>query len=196
MAEQATLHDAFMDELRDAYDAEKQVLRALPKMVKAATSPDLREAFEEHLAETRGQVERLERVFEILDEKVKGKHCDGMEGILEEGKSVMQEGFEGLVLDACLIASAQRVEHYEMAAYGTLIAWARAMGHSDAADLLEETLDEEKAADSKLSQLADGDINEEAAAVAHSEDEEEAVAATAGARRSGSGGRKASGRTR
>jgi ferritin-like metal-binding protein YciE len=195
MAEQATLHDAFIDELRDAYDAEKQVLKALPKLVKAATSPDLQAAFEEHLEETQGQVDRLERVFEILDEKPRGKRCDGMAGILEEGKKVMEEGFDGLVLDACLIASAQRVEHYEMAAYGTLVSWARAMGHTDAAELLEETLDEEKAADARLSHLAKGDINEEAASVGASEDEEEAVAA-AGPKRAGSAVRRGAPKTR
>jgi ferritin-like metal-binding protein YciE len=162
MAEAKTLHDAFIAELRDTYDAEKQLIKALPKMVKAATSPDLRNAFASHLEETRGQVGRLEQVFASLDEKVRGKHCDGMAGILEEGKSVIEE-FDDPALDAGLIASAQRVEHYEMAAYGTLVAWARAMGHEDAADLLQETLEEEKAADEKLTALAEGGINQEAA---------------------------------
>jgi ferritin-like metal-binding protein YciE len=156
MAE-GTLHDAFIDELRDAYDAEKQITKALPKMAKAASSPELRAAFESHLEETRGQIQRLEEVFATLDEKVRGKHCDGMEGIIEEGKS----------------ASAQRVEHYEMAAYGTLIAWAQAMGHNDAADLLQQTLDEEKAADEKLSALGEGGINQEAAGAAHADDDED-----------------------
>src|SRR3954447_11540520 len=124
MADAATLHDAFVDELRDVYDAEKQILKALPKMAKAADSDELRTAFEEHLQETRGHVERLEQVFETLEEKVRGKHCDGMEGIIEEGKAAMQEDFDDATMDAALIASAQRVEHYEMAAYGTLVAWA------------------------------------------------------------------------
>lgn len=167
MAEPQTLHDAFIDELRDAYDAEKQLIKALPKMAKAATSPELRRAFENHLEETRGQVTRLEAVFATLDEKVRGKHCDGIEGIIEEGKSVMEEDFDDNAMDACLIAGGQRAEHYEMAAYGTLVAWARTMGHDEAADLLQETLDEEKAADKKLSALAEGGINREAAAVAH-----------------------------
>src|SRR6187551_3526633 len=163
MAEQGTLHDAFIDELRDAYDAEKQLIKALPKLAKASTSPDLRAAFESHLEETKGQIERLEQVFESLDEKVRGKHCDGIAGIIEEGKSIMEEDFDDDTMDACLIAAGQRAEHYEMAAYGTLVAWARAMGHSEAADLLQETLDEEKAADQKLSSLAEGGINQDAA---------------------------------
>ena len=173
MAEAGTLHDAFIDELRDAYDAEKQLVKALPKMAKAATSPDLRAAFEAHLEETRGQIERLEQVFAGLDEKVRGKHCDGIAGIIEEGKAVMQEDFDESTMDACLIAGGQRAEHYEMAAYGTLVAWARTMGHTEAADLLQETLDEEKAADEKLSSLAEGGINQEAADAAHPEEEPE-----------------------
>ena len=131
MAEVKTLHDAFIDELRDAYDAEKQLTRALPKMVKAASSPKLRQAFEAHLEETRGHVTRLEDVFASLDEKVRGKHCDGIEGIIEEGKAVMEEEFDDATMDACLIAGGQRAEHYEMAAYGSLIAWARVMEHTD-----------------------------------------------------------------
>jgi ferritin-like metal-binding protein YciE len=167
MAESGTLHDAFLDELRDSYDAEKQLTKALPKLAKAATSPELRQAFESHLEETRGHVERLEQVFELLDEKAKGKHCDGIAGIIEEGSSVMGEDFDESTMDACLIASGQRAEHYEMAAYGTLVAWARAMGHEEVAVLLEETLSEEKSADEKLTQLAEGGINEEAASIAH-----------------------------
>jgi ferritin-like metal-binding protein YciE len=173
MAQSGTLHDAFLDELRDAYDAEKQLVKALPKMAKAATSAVLRDAFQTHLEETRGHVERLEQVFEGLDEKARGKHCDGMEGIIEEGQSVMGEDFDDATMDACLIASAQRVEHYEMAAYGTLVAWARAMGHTDQAELLQETLDEEKATDEKLTSLAEAGINQEAADAASPEEEEE-----------------------
>ena len=171
MAEAGNLHDAFIDELRDTYDAEKQLVKALPKMAKAASSPDLRAAFEAHLEETRGQIERLEQVFAGLDEKVRGKHCDGIAGIIEEGKAVMQEDFDDATMDACLIAGGQRAEHYEMAAYGTLVAWAQAMGHTEAADLLQETLDEEKAADQKLTALAEGGINQEAADAAHPEEE-------------------------
>src|SRR5258706_694602 len=167
MAETGTLHDAFLDELRDAYDAEKQLTKALPKLAKAATSPVLREAFESHLEETRGHVERLEQVMEGLGEKVRGKHCDGIEGIIEEGQSVMEEDFSESTMDACLIAAGQRAEHYEIAAYGTLVAWAKAMGHDDAATLLDETLEEEKAADENLTSLAEADINQETAASAH-----------------------------
>ena len=138
MASTETLHDAFLDELRDAYDAEKQLLKALPKLAKAAESDELRTAFQTHLKETQGHADRLEQVFASLDERVRGKHCDGMAGIIEEGKAVLEEDFEGTTLDACLIASAQRAEHYEMAVYGTLVAWAKAMGHDQAAGLLEE----------------------------------------------------------
>lgn len=163
MSDSTTLHDAFVEELRDAYDAEQQLTKALPKLAKASSSPELREAFESHLEETEGHIERLEQVFESLEEKVRGKHCDGIAGIIEEGKSVMDEEFEGSTMDACLIAAGQRAEHYEMAAYGTLIAWAKAMGHDDVVDLLQQNLDEEKAADKKLSSLAEGGINADAA---------------------------------
>ena len=187
MAEVKTLHDAFLDELRDAYDAEKQLTKALPKMAKAASSPKLRQAFESHLEETRGHITRLEEVFASLDEKVRGKHCDGIEGIIEEGKAVMDEEFDDATMDACLIAGGQRAEHYEMAAYGSLIAWARIMKHTEAAELLQETLDEEKAADEKLSSLAEGGINQEAADAAHSngtadEDEKDAPAPKRGSK--------------
>jgi ferritin-like metal-binding protein YciE len=173
MAEAGTLHDAFVDELRDTYDAEKQLTKALPKLAKAATSSELRTAFETHLEETRGHVERLEQVFESLDEKVRGKHCDGMAGIIEEGKSILEEEFDEATMDACLIAAGQRAEHYEMAAYGTLVAWARGMGHKRAANLLQETLEEEKAADQKLTSIAEAGINQEAADAAHPEKSDE-----------------------
>lgn len=176
MPQTGTLHDAFIDELRDAYDAEKQLTKALPKLAKAAASADLRQAFEDHLEETRGHVERLEQVFASIDEKVRGKHCDGIAGIIEEGKSVMEEDFDEQAMDACLIASGQRAEHYEMAAYGTLVAWATAMGHTEAANLLQETLDEEKAADEKLTSLAEGGINAAAASIAHPDDDDQADA--------------------
>jgi ferritin-like metal-binding protein YciE len=173
MAETGTLHDAFLEELRDTYDAEKQLTKALPKLAKAASSADLRAAFESHLEETRGHVERLEQVFESLDEKVRGKHCEGIAGIIDEGKTIMEEDFDEATMDACLIAAGQRAEHYEMAAYGTLVAWARGMGHTEAATLLQETLDEEKAADEKLTALAEGGINQDAADAAHPADEDE-----------------------
>ncbi|HEU4687203.1 MAG TPA: ferritin-like domain-containing protein [Vicinamibacterales bacterium] len=184
MAETGTLHDAFIDELRDTYDAEKQLTKALPKLAKAASNPKLRQAFENHLKETEGQISRLEQVFETLDEKVRGKHCDGIAGIIEEGKSIMEEDFDETTMDACLIAAGQRAEHYEMAAYGTLVAWAQAMGHTEAAKLLQQTLDEEKAADKKLSSLAEGGINQGAADAAHSDEEEdELVEVGAGAKK-------------
>jgi ferritin-like metal-binding protein YciE len=184
MAEMGTLHEAFVEELRDTYDAEKQLTKALPKMAKAASSPELKEAIENHLEETRQQVQRLEQVFAAIEEKARGKHCEGIAGIIEEGQSVMQEEYDEATADALLIAAAQRAEHYEMAAYGTLVAWARAMGHDDAADLLQETLDEEKAADEKLNELAEGGINEQAAQLAHPErdEEEEEEPVGAGAR--------------
>ena len=196
MAEAGTLHDAFIDELRDTYDAERQLTKALAKLAKAAAAPPLREAFESHLVETQGQIERLEQVFESLDEKVRGKHCDGIAGIIEEGKSVMEEDFDETTMDACLIASGQRAEHYEMAAYGTLVAWARAMGHSEAADLLQETLDEEKAADEKLSSLAKGGINQNAADATHSDEDEEAVAVGGAAKKKGATNGKSGARRR
>src|SRR3954462_4588155 len=173
MAETQTLHDAFLDELRDAYDAEKQLIKALPKLARAAESDELRTAFQTHLQETQGHAQRLEQVFASLGEKTRGKHCDGMAGIIEEGKNVMEEDFEGTTLDACLIASAQRAEHYEMAAYGTLVAWAKAMGHEQAVGLLEEILEEEKATDEKLTTLAESGINAEAAEQAHGGEEGE-----------------------
>jgi len=187
MAELGTLHDAFIDELRDAYDAEKQLLTALPQLARSAASDDLRQAFLSHLEETRGHVEKLAQVFASIDEKPRGKHCDGIAGIIEEGKAIMQEDFDDATLDACLIASGQRAEHYEMAAYGTLVAWATAMGHDEASALLEEILEEEKAADQKLSGLAEGGINAQAAegAMGEEDDEEEEDMAVpaAGARR-------------
>jgi ferritin-like metal-binding protein YciE len=172
MADSGTLHDAFLDELKDSYDAEKQLTKALPKLAKAASTPKLRAAFESHLKETEGHVKRLEQVFASLGERPKGKHCDGIEGIIEEGKSVMEEDFDETTMDACLIAAGQRAEHYEMAAYGTLVAWATAMGHNEAARLLQKNLDEEKAADEKLTALAEGGINQQAAAAAHPDEKE------------------------
>ena len=181
MADMGTLHEAFVEELRDIYDGEKQLTKALPKMAKAANSPELRDAIEAHLEETRQQVQRLEQVFAAIGEKPRGKHCEGLAGIIEEGKSIMEESFDEATADACLIAAAQRAEHYEMATYGTLVAWARVMGHEEAADLLQETLGEETAADEKLNALAEGGINDRAAEGAHQEEgeeEEEEVAPT------------------
>jgi ferritin-like metal-binding protein YciE len=169
MAQASTLHDAFLDELRDIYHAEKQITKALPKMVQAASDKSLAKAFADHLRETEGQVARIEQTFELLGESARTKTCEGMKGILEEGKAILQENFDEVTMDASLIAAAQRVEHYEMATYGTLVAWARSMQHDDAADLLQQNLEEEKAADEKLSALAEGGINQSAADLAHPE---------------------------
>lgn len=166
----STLRDALVDEIKDIYNAEKQIVKALPKMVNGAASDELREAFQSHLEETENQVSRLERVFELLDEKPRGKHCAGMAGILEEGGETLAADAEDAVMDARLIAGAQRVEHYEITAYGTAIAWAEALELDEVAELLGETLAEEKAADQKLSAIAESGIND-AATAGGSEDE-------------------------
>jgi ferritin-like metal-binding protein YciE len=155
-------HELYIDELRDLYNAENQLVKALPKMAKAATSPDLQAGFKEHLEQTQGHVQRLEQIFEKLGESPKGKTCKAMEGLIEEGSEAIDE-YEGTILDAALIGAAQRVEHYEMAAYGTVIAFAEEMGHADHISLLEETLEEEKETDEKLTELSstiNADANE------------------------------------
>jgi len=154
-----SLQKLFVEELRDLYSAENQILKALPKMMKAATAPELKAAFEKHLAETKGQVERLETIFEGLGEKPKGKTCKAMEGLVEEGSVLMKEDIEPAVLDAGLIAAAQRVEHYEMAGYGTVRTYAKLLKNKEAAKLLQATLDEEEATDEALSELAESSIN-------------------------------------
>jgi ferritin-like metal-binding protein YciE len=159
-----TLHDLYVDELKDLYSAEHQLVKALPKMAKAASDPQLAKAFTDHLAETEGQVERLDKIFKSLDVSPKGKTCKAMEGLLKEGKEVMAEEAEPTVMDAALIAAAQRVEHYEMAGYGCVRTFARLLGEDEAADLLQATLDEEGAADKKLTKLAETVINVEAVA--------------------------------
>ncbi|MCY2966592.1 MAG: ferritin-like domain-containing protein [Planctomycetota bacterium] len=148
----------YVEELRDLYNAEHQILKALPKMAKAASAPQLAKAFTDHLAETKVHVERLDTIFEKLDANPKGKVCKAMEGLLEEGKEVMSEEAEPSVMDAALIAAAQRVEHYEMAGYGCVRTFARLLGEDAAADLLQTTLDEEGAADKKLTKLAESVI--------------------------------------
>lgn len=158
-----TLDDLFVHFLRDIYYAEKQVLKTLPKMARKADSPELREAFEHHRDETEGQIERIEKVFEMLDLKPRGVTCDAIEGILDEGKEIMSEAQTPEALDAGMIAAAQSVEHYEITRYGTLIAWAEQLGKKDAAKLLKENLDQESAADSKLTDLAVSALNSEAA---------------------------------
>jgi ferritin-like metal-binding protein YciE len=185
------LHELFVDELRDIYDAEKQLTKALPKMAKAADSDDLRAAFEEHLEITRMQVNRLEEVFKSLGLAARGKACAGMKGLIEEGQEKMQELEKGATLDAALIASAQKVEHYEIATYGTLATFAEIMGHQDAKDLLGQTLDEEKEADEKLTQVA-GQINFEAETEEEGEEQEEGSMVTAGPRSNRGGSSTAS----
>jgi len=157
-----SLHDLHVDELRDLYSAENQLVKALPKMAKAAADGSLRAAFEEHLAVTRGQVERLDRIFKQLGERATGKKCVAMEGLIEEGKEMMEEDAPPAVLDAALISAAQRVEHYEIAGYGCVRTYARLLGYDDAAELLQQTLDEEGEADKKLTELAESVINVEA----------------------------------
>jgi ferritin-like metal-binding protein YciE len=163
MDETQTLHDAFLDQLRDVYDTENQLIQALPKMAKAATVAALRAAFETHLEETREHARRLERAFASLREPPRGKHCDGIAGIIAEGNAILAEHLDDNTRDACLIAAAQRAEHYEMAAYGTLIAWGQAMGHDEAVRLLQATLKEEKAADATLTSIGEGGLNRSAA---------------------------------
>lgn len=156
-----SLQELFVEELRDMYDAEKRLLRALPRMAKVAGSGELQRAFSTHARETARQVSRLEQVFRTLGEKPRGKKCDGIMGILEEGNRAMEE-LDGPVLDAALIAGAQKVEHYEISAYGTLAYFARLLRQKKAKDLLGDTLDEEKAADKKLSVIAKSDVNRQA----------------------------------
>jgi ferritin-like metal-binding protein YciE len=175
-----SLHDLYVEELKDLYNAENQLLKALPKMAKASSSSALKAAFEEHLTVTGGHVSRLEKIFEALDESPKGKKCKAMEGLIAEGSEVLDEEAEDAVRDAALIAAAQRVEHYEMAGYGCVRTFARLLGYADAENLLQQTLDEEGEADKKLTELAESEINIEAEEGEDEEDEvneeEEAVA--------------------
>ena len=153
------LHELFLDELADLLSAEQQLTKALPKMAKAAESEDLREAFESHLEETEEHIARLEKVAEMLDEKLKRKTCAAMKGLLEEAQDLMKEQKDSSALDAALIAAAQKVEHYEIASYGTVCTWAKQMGHLDAAEILGETLQEEEVTDEKLTQIAETSAN-------------------------------------
>ncbi len=155
------LKELYIDELKDLYDAENRLVKAIPKMAKAASSDKLRSGFEEHLEQTRGQVDRLKEIFDKLGEKPTGKKCAGMMGIIKEGEEIMDEDFEGEVMDAGLISAAQRVEHYEIAAYGCVWTWAELLGENEASALLEKTLEEEKETDKKLTQLAE-EINVQA----------------------------------
>lgn len=161
--EMEDLQDLFVDQLRDLYSAEKQLVRALPKMAKKASDENLKQAFTTHLEETKGHVERLEQIFDKLGKRAGGKTCKAMQGLVEEGKEAMEEDAEPEVLDAALIAAAQRVEHYEIAGYGTVRAYAKLLGDNQAAKLLQQTLDEEGKTDKMLTQLAESTINIEAA---------------------------------
>ena len=163
--------DLFELELKDLYSAEKQLTKALPKMAKAATNEELKEAFESHLEETQGQVERLEKIFNQLDISFsRVEKCKAMEGLIEEGKKMLEEGLEPHVLDAGLICAAQRVEHYEIAGYGCARTFARQLGHEEVAELLQQTLDEEGNADKKLTEIAESVINQEAETAGAAED--------------------------
>ena len=192
-----SLRDVLIEEMKDLYDAEKQLVKALPKMVKAASNEELKEAFESHLEETKGHVERLEQAFQLLEQKAKSKPCEAMKGLISEGQQTMQEDFSEPLLDSAIICAAQKVEHYEIAGYGTVCAWARSMGLEDVADLLDQTLAEEKAADEKLTEVA-GNVMSEAVAAESSDEEEEGETVGAGsAPRKGAGNRTASeGRSR
>jgi ferritin-like metal-binding protein YciE len=171
------LKELYIDELRDLYSAENQLVKALPKLAKAASSEKLRQGFESHLQQTRGHVDRLKEIFDALGEKPTGKTCAGMTGLVKEGDEMMGEDFSDEVMDAALISAAQRVEHYEIAAYGCVSAWAELLGESEANALLEKTLEEEKETDEKLTQLSE-EINLEAKGSGHEqEDSEEPVPA-------------------
>ncbi|HZP21764.1 MAG TPA: ferritin-like domain-containing protein [Bauldia sp.] len=158
-----TFNDLFIHQLRDIYYAERQLVKALPKMIDKATSPDLKQGLTSHLAETREHVKRLERVFDMIGEEPSAIDCPAIDGIIKEASEIMGDVEDKNVLDAAIIAAGQAAEHYEMTRYGTLIAWAKQIGRQDAADIFAETLEEEKAADEKLTQLAEGHINMEAA---------------------------------
>ena len=165
------LRETFVDELRDLLDAEKQLLKALPKLAKAAENEDLKAAFEQHVEETEGQIERLKEVFELFDHEPRGKKCKGMEGLVEEGAEKIEEEAG----DAALICAAQKTEHYEIASYGSLSAWAKLLGEDQAVELLEQNLEEEKATDAKLTELAESIVNAEEAAEGEEEETETAA---------------------
>ena len=208
-----SLQELFVEELRDMYDGEKRLTKALPKMARATEDGPLRAAFTAHLKETERQISRLEQVFRTVGEKPRGKKCDGIMGIVEEGNTMMEELDRGPILDAALIAGAQKVEHYEIASYGTLAYFAEMLGNDRAKELLGQTLDEEKATDEKLNAIAKSDVNRDALMGTGDEDEEgggfrmrtvrraaasfgvandAAAAGPSGGRRSGSGGRRRS----
>ena len=163
-AKEKTLEDLFLHTLKDIFYAEKQILKSLPKMAKNAESEELRQAFETHRVETEGQIERLEKVFEMLGKPARGVQCEAINGIIEEGKEVMEDFADSEALDAGILAAAQAVEHYEITRYGTLIAWAKQLGRNDCASVLQQNLEEEKATDQKLTMMAESKVNKKAAA--------------------------------
>jgi len=168
-----SMQDLFLNELKDVLNAEKQLVQALPRMAKAAQSPQLKQAFTKHLGETEGHVQRLERIFKSLGETARGKKCKGMEGLIEEGKEILEEEGAPEVIDAALISAAQRVEHYEIAAYGCLRSYAQLLGNREADRLLQQTLAEEEAADKTLTALSEGGINQAAVAAGSGPDDAE-----------------------
>ena len=172
MASLESLDDLLQDELRDMYDAEKQLTKALPKMAKNATSEELKQAFEEHLSQTEQHVERLEQAFEQLDIPARSKKCEGMKGLIAEGQEMMSEADDDATRDAVMIASAQKIEHYEIASYGSARTWANQLGKSEVASLLEETLEEEKETDQRLTTIAESMVNPQAAQREQEEEEE------------------------
>jgi ferritin-like metal-binding protein YciE len=179
MANIESLEELLQEELKDIYDAEKQLTKALPKLAKKATTTDLQEAFEEHLRQTEQHMERLEQVFDQLGMPAKGKTCKGMKNLIAEGNDMIGDADDDATRDAIMIAAAQKVEHYEIAAYGTMRTWANVLGHREIASILEDTLEEEKEADQKLTGIAEGFVNQ---AAAEDEEEEESRKGTAGAR--------------
>ena len=181
MANMESLEELLQEELKDMYDAEKQLTKALPKLAKKATTPDLQDAFEEHLRQTEQHMERLEQVFDQLGMPVKGKTCKGMKNLIAEGNDMIADADDDATRDAIMIAAAQKVEHYEIAAYGTMRTWANVLGHREIASMLEDTLEEEKETDQKLTGIAEGFVNQ---AAAEDEEEEEPRKRTVGARAS------------
>ncbi len=175
MPKLASLDDLLVHELQDIYNAEGQILKALPRMIKAATHPDLKQAFEEHRQQTEGQVRRLEQAFKLLGVPAKGRKCEGMAGVIEEGRKVMEEDAEPPVRDAALIAAAQKVEHYEIASYGCVCTYAEMLGYDQVHDLLGQNLDEEETTDQRLTALAESVINQEAEDVEEEEEVEREV---------------------
>jgi len=201
--EMESLHELYVDELKDLYSAEKQIVKALPKMVKNATNPELKEAFSNHLDETEGHVQRLEKIFQMLGEKAGGKKCKGMEGLIEEAKELLEEDAAEEVLDAGLISKAQHVEHYEMAGYGTVRTYAEQLGFADQAKLLQQTLDEEGKANELLTQIAESSVNldaetgsEEEESTSRSDRQVSRSVATEGTRGRGTSGRGGRGGSR